>query len=190
MPSTGLPHQKLTCAARRIRDLIHHRKPTKLIQSSQSSNDGCAHQLHLFERWARSIIMSLGWQARCQNKALWGVDFLSLRDERKRHKPTKACWERWCVFSSECQIQLLTRIGCSCSCPVGRVAPLLLNLQKVVLRQCLLPHTSQVLWRLCALPLVVFTFGTPPHIDHAVKNDVLEIRAADDTSEFNISRLG
>ena len=109
---------------------------------------------------------------------------------KKTAQPTKACWERWCVFSSECQIQLLTRIGCSCSCPVGRVAPLLLNLQKVVLRQCLLPHTSQVLWRLCTLPLVVFTFGTPPHIDHAVKNDVPEIRAADDTWEFNISRLG
>ena len=131
-----------------------------------------------------------GLASQMSKQSFMRVDFLSLRDERKRHKPAKACWERWCVFSSECQIQFLMRIGCSCSCPVGRVAPLLLNLQKVVLRQRLLPHTSQVLWRLCTLPLVVFTFGTPPHIDHAVKNDVLEIRAADDTSEFNISRLG
>jgi hypothetical protein len=41
----------------------------------------------------------------------------------------------------------------------------------------------------CTLPLEVFAFGTPPDIDHAMKNYVLELRAADGTSEFPIEGL-
>ena len=59
------------------------------------------HNNHTCSNDGARVIMSLGWQTGCQTKLLkrvaGGVDFLSLWEDRNRHKPTKAGWERWCV---------------------------------------------------------------------------------------------
>ena len=81
------------------------------------------------------------------------------------------------------QIQLgAGEVLCSTS-PIGRVAPLLLYLQQMMLCKCILPNPPKVDSDRGHFPFEVLALGAPPNVHNAVEDNALELRGHDDLSE-------